>query len=361
MKKNLLYLFLLVISFNLQAQTFEEQVREIALKIENIKKEEKSALKKGIENLDQQLNSKAISIEDYNKNKQELAAVHARNIEDRVNAEEQKLRELISQKVDGKVVENMDEIQLKKDSLIVKYKKTIDNEGGNNMYNSKKSTIFRGNRSEIGFLFAMGINNAIENGNFGALNDENFAIWESRFYEWGINRKSYISKNSNWLSVRYGISFMYNNLRATENRFFVRNGEQTLLVNHPYQLKESRLRNLNLVLPIHFEFDTSRNQVKETENATYYNNRRGIRIGLGGYVGLNLSTRQFTEFYDESGFRNIEEKDNFNTNNFIYGLSGYIGYSWFSLYMKYDLNPLFRDNPVQQNNVSMGIRFDFDW
>jgi hypothetical protein len=154
---------------------------------------------------------------------------------------------------------------------------------------------------------------------------------------------------------------MYNNLRATENRFFVRNGEQTLLVNHPYQLKESRLRNLNLVLPIHFEFDTSRNQVKETENATYYNNRRGIRIGLGGYVGLNLSTRQFTEFYDESGFRNIEEKDNFNTNNFIYGLSGYIGYSWFSLYMKYDLNPLFRDNPVQQNNVSMGIRFDFDW
>jgi hypothetical protein len=28
--------------------------------------------------------------------------------------------------------------------------------------------------------------------------------------------------------------------------------------------------------------------------------------------------------------------------------------------LKYDLNPLFKDNAVKQNNVSLGLRFDFN-
>jgi hypothetical protein len=53
-------------------------------------------------------------------------------------------------------------------------------------------------------------------------------------------------------------------------------------------------------------------------------------------------------------------KGDFNSSNFIYGLSAYIGYKETSLYVKYDLNPLFRDNAVKQNNVSLGVRFDFN-
>ena len=53
-------------------------------------------------------------------------------------------------------------------------------------------------------------------------------------------------------------------------------------------------------------------------------------------------------------------RGDFNTNNFIYGLSTYIGYKQTSLYLKYDLNPLFKENVVEQNNVSLGVRFDFN-
>lgn len=53
-------------------------------------------------------------------------------------------------------------------------------------------------------------------------------------------------------------------------------------------------------------------------------------------------------------------KKDFNASNFIYGLSAYMGYKATSLYVKYDLNPLFQDNPVKQNNVSMGVRFDLN-
>ena len=36
------------------------------------------------------------------------------------------------------------------------------------------------------------------------------------------------------------------------------------------------------------------------------------------------------------------------------------GYKATSLYLKYDLNPLFENNTIDQNNISLGIRFDFN-
>ncbi|HCW64072.1 MAG TPA: hypothetical protein DG752_05345, partial [Leeuwenhoekiella sp.] len=53
-------------------------------------------------------------------------------------------------------------------------------------------------------------------------------------------------------------------------------------------------------------------------------------------------------------------KQNYNTNNFIYGLSGYIAFGDTALYVKYDLNPIFKNNPVEQRNFSVGLRFDMD-
>ena len=56
----------------------------------------------------------------------------------------------------------------------------------------------------------------------------------------------------------------------------------------------------------------------------------------------------------------VKEKGDFNVNDFIYGASTYIGYKGTSLYLKYDLNPMFKDNAIKQNNISLGIRFDIN-
>jgi hypothetical protein len=37
-------------------------------------------------------------------------------------------------------------------------------------------------------------------------------------------------------------------------------------------------------------------------------------------------------------------------------LTGYLGYKDASLYVKYDLNPLFKD--TETSNISLGVRFD---
>ena len=53
-------------------------------------------------------------------------------------------------------------------------------------------------------------------------------------------------------------------------------------------------------------------------------------------------------------------KADFNVNDFTYGLSAYVGHKSTSLYVKYDLNPMFKNNNIDQNNVSLGLRFDFN-
>ena len=68
----------------------------------------------------------------------------------------------------------------------------------------------------------------------------------------------------------------------------------------------------------------------------------------------------FNRIYSDSNNVDIEETqfDNFNMNTFNYGISSYIGYKSTSFYVKYDLNPLFKD--TETRNISMGIRLDLN-
>jgi hypothetical protein len=151
---------------------------------------------------------------------------------------------------------------------------------------------------------------------------------------------------------------MYNNLRATDNRFFVDNGAQTDLVTNPVNMKESRFRNVNLVVPVHLEFDFTK--IKEVDGKPVFKTHKSVRFGIGGYAGVNVKSKQILE-YDINGYKTKEiTKGRFNTNDFIYGVSTYIGYQQTSLYLKYDLSPLFTNNTIKQNNISLGIRFDLN-
>lgn len=61
---------------------------------------------------------------------------------------------------------------------------------------------------------------------------------------------------------------MYNNIRPTDNRSFVVDGDQTNLEVNPVNLSESRFRNVYLVAPVHLEFDFTR--PVESNGKTYF-------------------------------------------------------------------------------------------
>jgi hypothetical protein len=159
--------------------------------------------------------------------------------------------------------------------------------------------------------------------------------------------------------LKYGFSVMYNNICPTDNRYFVPDGnKQTNLEVFPYELEDSRLKNVYLVAPVHLEFDFSGNKSKDGNSG--FSTHKGVRFGIGGYGGFRIKSKQKMYYNIDDDKIRIKTKGNFNANDLIYGVSTYLGYKETSLYLKYDLNPLFENNVVDQNNISLGVRFDFN-
>ena len=152
---------------------------------------------------------------------------------------------------------------------------------------------------------------------------------------------------------------MYNNLRPTQGRYFVANGNQTNLEYSPVNLKDSRFRNVYVVAPVHLEFDFTKSGTN-AEGKKLFRSHESVRFGIGGYAGFRVKSKQILKYNDEGHNNTIKQKGGFNTEDFIYGVSTYIGYGETSLYLKYDLNPLFKDNAIKQNNISLGVRFDLN-
>lgn len=334
--------FLCLIITNVFAQeTFEDRAKAIASKIESITKEEKSALKAEVEAVNIQLESGAISNADADAKKLQLAEARAKSIEFRVAQAETELKDLVQQKVDGKIAEKD---SIRKFTIKFDPKKRRD-----------KKVDHGEQRTTSQFVFAAGVNNLVTN---NAVAHSDFRYWGSHFYEWGLTYNSRIMKNNNLLHAKYGLSVMYNNLRPTDNRLFAQVNNQTVLATAPIDLKDSRFRNVYLVAPVHLEFDFSKTEIKDDKRI--FHTHDSFRFGIGGYAGANLKSKQILEY--ERGNKDVREKSkgNYNVNDFIYGVSTYIGYKETSLYIKYDLNPLFHENAVDQNNISLGVRFDLN-
>lgn len=343
---------------------FEKRAKAIGDEIKSITDNQKKALKAEIDTIDKDFAKGIISKEKAEELKLKKAEERAAMIDEKVTIEEGKLSQLIQDKVDGKFAEFEEKNIYKERTKVVlginndsihKYGREF-NLTGVKFYNGKEDKQIRqSKRTTSQFVFAIGANNLVTD---GAVANSDFKYGKSRFYEWGLTFNSRIIPNHNLLHAKYGLSVMYNDLRATNNRSFVVNGNQTNLLENPVKQDYSRFRNVNLVLPIHLEFDFTKPTIREGK--TYFKTHDSFRIGLGGYFGVNLKSKQILKYdIDEYASREVT-KGNFNTNDFIYGLSTYVGYKATSLYLKYDLNPLFKDNTVKQNNVSLGLRFDFN-
>lgn len=314
---------------------------------EEIIDEEKNALRAAVEAITLRLENNAISASEAEQLKKEAAQKHALNIENRLAIIDNKIALLERNPELGETNTQ--------DGFTIRFGNDDDDDSYLYIGPYTKPRKYD-RRTTSDFVLAIGFNNVINEGE--SLEDSDFKIGGSRFAELGWAWKTRVFGNSNWLRIKYGFSFQFNGLKPTDNRYYVDTGEQTELQEFPIDLDKSKFRIDNLVFPVHFELGPSRKI--EGDNYFRYSTHNQLKIGLGGYAGLKLGARQKLK-YEEDG-EDVKEKlkGNYNTNNFIYGLSGYIGWGTAALYLKYDLNPIFKDNPVEQRNISLGLRFDMD-
>ena len=347
MKKIIVFVLVTTMGFfaqNVQAQkvemeTSEEKIEVLKARKDEVVELEKKALKREVRAIMNRLDKGEITEEKAEELKKEVAEKRALNIENRMAVIDNQIALLERNGVwssnvvwDGEVLKD-----------IVNRRK------------NRKPEHYRRTRSD--FVFAFGLNNTLADGR--SLDDSPYRIGGSRFAELGWAWTTRVFENSGWLRVKYGFSFQFNGLKPEDDQFFVRDGDMVALQEFDRSLDKSKLRFDNLVFPVHFEFGPSRR--KEKGDDVSFSTHNKFKIGVGGYAGFNIGTVQKLKFDNDEGDK-VKQKSRggLNTNNLVYGLSGYLGYDNIGIYVKYDLNPVFKDNLVDERNISLGLRFDLD-
>jgi hypothetical protein len=328
-----------------QSKIFEKRAAEIAHRIDSITIAEKSALKEELKKIDKKLEANQLSSEAALIEKKRLSELYAEKINTAVSVEEQKLQTLIRNKVSGNLSLNE---EIEKKSFFSPF--TEDN-----YYQDSISGLKVEKRWTSQFVIALGANifnddaNALQNNPFG-------------YGEVGFSYKYRFKEDSNLWNLKLGFSTMIDDIRSeADDDIFVIDGNQTVLEDSGLNIRRSFLSNVYVGIPVHLELDLSKPEYDKDAKQHYLRSQRGFRLGVGGFAAFRLATRQFIRYNDEDGKRiSINERDDFNVNDFIFGPSAYIGYRDVSLYVKYNVNPLFRNNPEEVNSLALALRFDFN-
>lgn len=321
----------------------KENIERLEKLKETIVNEEKQYLKEEIEKINERIKQGEITHEEADKLKQEVAKIHALNIENRIAIVDNKiaLYKRNHYKLSDEEKQNLFGVNISNKSFNVK---------------TEKKPLKYDIRTSNDFLFAIGINNTVIEGQ--NIDDSPYKFGSSRFVELGWNWKTRIFKTSPFWRVKYGFAFQWNGLNPKDNQYFEKNAAITELQTFFSDLKKSKFRVTNLVFPLHLELGPLKKF--DREDILRHINNGKFKIGLGGYAGFNIDARQKLKYELEGENIKNKQKQNFNTTNLVYGLSSYIGFGDTALYVKYDLSPIFKNQLIDQNNISIGLRFDID-
>lgn len=209
-------------------------------------------------------------------------------------------------------------------------------------------------RTKITPYLAFGVGNVATDGAFA---NSEFGYLRSNYFEWGIAVRTPFNKNNNKWGVRYGLGFKYNGLATTQNREFTLPGNQTITAPSSEELRKNYayLRNTYITIPVTLDFTTTTKSYNEANRR--FTTKEGLNFGMGGYIGYNINSKQHIRYENADGYKIYEQqKGDWNVNDFQYGLMAYAGKDNYKLVFKYDLNPVFSDNTVDQNYWSIGIQ-----
>ena len=295
--------------FSNAQSAFEDRIREIKNDIQIITEQEKEALRLDVEQINEQLEKKIITASEADIKKRDAAEKCAERIETRVEPLEREIHDLVQGEVESypeipappappaegdldmppsppdapDAPDDKDEYRKLKGDI-----KDLAKEWTPGKKDKKKRSE---SRTTTQFVFAFGLNNLITDGDLGSIDGNGIKLSNSRFYEWGWTWKTRLAKDSPLLQLKYGMSLTYNNLRPDENKYYVKSGDRTYLAPHPYTLTdEPYFRKINLVVPVHLEFDFSKKRMHDDQ--VYVRSQKSFRLGIGGIMDFALKKRQ---------------------------------------------------------------------
>lgn len=186
--------------------------------------------------------------------------------------------------------------------------------------------------------FHIGLNNWIRQSQVPGYTADDYALRPlgSRYFAISLSQNPTLARSRGTkLSLRYALQLAWNNFMFDDD-LIVRRGATNVVFDRNVggsateNLKKSKLTVASLELPV-------------APRITFYNasGRKAFHLGVGGFVGYRVGSYTKVKYVTNNRDHN---HDRFYLNDFQYGLLADIGILRTNLFVKYNLNPVFRTN-----------------
>ncbi|WP_324678961.1 outer membrane beta-barrel protein [Hymenobacter sp. GOD-10R] len=145
-----------------------------------------------------------------------------------------------------------------------------------------------------------------------------------------------------------GPEVAFNNYMFDNNaRLFTTDTQSYIDRESTLNLQKSKLATTTLNLPLMAQL--------------YFRDQKGhesFRLSAGGFAGYRLSSHTKLKYDRDGSTKKDKDRGSYNLEDFQYGLQGIIGVRGLDLFVKYNLNDLFKENRgPQAQTLSFGITF----
>lgn len=303
---------------------FTRKVNDISYEIDIIIKKNKEQLKKELNDIEKKLENNELTKAEADSTRIAKAEFYARQIEDETKLQEDRIKELINEKIENNIHFSSD--------MSTYQKKLIE----------KKVLV----SAEYAFGHSMILAD-------GKSNHEYYSSNVLSSFGAELGTKTRLGKEtSNWY-WKSMIGSDAHSFKLSNGKTFESVNNETILVDLDFPVKRSRMNVLNFKLSNYIEYDFSKPKFDDFGNPII-RSRQSFYVGAGFFLGYSQISRSLV--YEKNG---EEYKENtqakFNTNHFIYGVSAYVGYKNFSLRGTYNLNPIFKRSFADQNILNVAL------
>ena len=173
--------------------------------------------------------------------------------------------------------------------------------------------------------------------------------WGSRYVSLGFMSDTRLFKHPRSAPfVRYGIQAAFNNYMLEGNRQWVDDTDNVTRIaaapdGRSYQ--KSKLATSAVQVPVLLGFR--------------FHNQKGdesVSFAAGGFAGYRINARTKVKYVEDGDTKKVKDRDDYNLENFQYGLLGSVSVFGHELFASYNLNELFRkDRGPQANVLAFGV------
>ena len=303
-----------------------EKMDEFQVQIHTIVKEEKEKLDQQIQLINKEEEAGLITVAEAKQKKADLSEASSVVINEKIQAVNFDLDELIKQQVTFSILNGNDE-KTELDRLKQKHKAT------------NQLALFLG----YGFMGFSDKKDTNLNAHLGFNNNT----------ELGFSYEKQFNSESAW-SLKSGLFLSWRTIRLEDNYQFVREDNGSLgIVKSEVNLNKSKLRGSYLMLPLGVKYSFGKKIT--VEDFTYYKPTK-FSISAHMYGGVKLSNNNI---YKGNGVHARDKKD-YNLNQFVYGAQLTFSYGGWNIYARKEFSDYFKNNSFDNRKMfQVGIGLGF--